>query len=197
MKSVVTGVIVIAAFVVGRYSVRSDLQPLPSVPVAFVQATQPIAVTIDVDLETTDAAGLADHGIHELKGSATYQFTNLTDKAVSMAFPPTRTFSISSTTLSRNSSSCPEALAEQQIVEIPANSSVSFTGPWSDSITGDLDMFLQAGAGKDGFTFAGAADTDCFSGTLIAFQTFNGVEPRNRFHTTAGHLELVHPFREP
>lgn len=190
MKHVVTILIAIVAFAAGRYSVRDNSQLLPSLPVAFVQKTQPVALTINVELQEQDAAHSAKQGAHQLKGLATYQFTNLTDETVSVAFPPTRTFHVSSTSFSRYSQSCPGPLSKQQVIDIPANRSISLTGPWSNTVTGNLQSYLQAGA-AGGFTFSSDNDQTCFTGTLIAFQTFKGVKPRNQFHTIGRHLELL------
>lgn len=195
MKYVVAVMVLVAAFIVGRCSVVRESDPLPGLPVAFVQATQPIAVTVDVNLATENVASTSD-GIYELEGSAVYRFTNLTEEVVSIAFPPTRTFAITSRYLGRSPLPCPSPLASNEIVEIPPQSSITRSGEWSTTITGDVDEFLQSGA-REAYTFSSPNSEPSFSGTLIAFQAFTGVKPKSHFHTTVGHLELVSPPKSP
>ncbi len=196
MKYVAAVIFLFAAFAVGRVSVVRDVCPLPSLPIAYVHATQPIAITVNVDLATKDAANTSMDGVHQLKGRAHYRFTNLTDKVVSIAFPPTRVIAMSSRYVGADSMPCPPALATTETVEIPALSSITRSGEWSATVVGELDEFLQGGA-RNAYTFSATTSDQSFAGTLIAFQAFSGVKPKNHFYTTAGHLELVSPPATP
>jgi hypothetical protein len=196
MKYVAAVIFLFAAFAIGRFSVARDVCPLPSLPIAYVHATQPIAITVNVDLTTKNAANTSMHGVHQLKGRAHYRFTNLTDKVVSIAFPPTRVIGMSSRYVGGDSMPCPPALATKETVEIPAQSSITRSGEWSATVVGDFDEFLQGGV-RNAYTFSPTSSDQSFAGTLIAFQVFDGVKPKNQFYTTAGHLELVSPSRTP
>ncbi len=187
-------VLSIVAFRIGRTN-RSENEAIPSIPIAFVQATYPIAITIEVTLDGEEKNSL-DGGISQLQGIAEYTFTNISGQPVKIQFPPNRTFAISRNQFSVDSVPCPMALSENEVITIPADRSIKRSGPWSAAVSGDASTFLKSGAGWLGFTFASSGEGNCISGTMIPFQSFKNYDVESKWHTTAGHIELVTSLTE-
>lgn len=194
---IVVVIVVVLAFGVGRWS-NSSTGSLPEIPIAFVQMTQDVAVTIDVELDPSSRKPVyKDTPLHELKGKATYRFTNISDAPVALTFPPTKTRAISKHSVSHELSKCPDFLQKPQTIEIAPRQSTEFTGDWSNVVSGDPDQMLAPGAGRECFTFRPPENADPsvnhFSGTVIAFQSFVGSDNSEDAITTNAHLQLIMP----
>ena len=195
MKYVATIILVVVAFFCGRFFVPQQ-QSLPSIPLAFVQATQPVAVAIEVDLEDEDGRSEGDGAsVHDLKGTAVYTFLNVSDRPVSISFPPTRTFHVSETQTAKGDQQTPAALNAAQIINLAPNESAKLSGPWSCVISGQKSEMLSPRAGWEAYTFQpppdAQSDHNFLSGTLIAFQSFEGFSSHQEFNSAAAHLKLV------
>ena len=196
MKRFAIVLVIAIAFVLGRFSF-SKQYGLPSVPVAFLQMTQPIVVTIQVELDSKPKPVHGSSIAYDLRGTVEYRFTNITGEPISVAFPPVRTISITSNQVSREDFPCPPALTQQQIIEIPSHKYVTFTGDWTCAVTvtGDIDTALKPSAGWHGFAFRPPADrigdTDFCNETVIAYQTFNYKGQPTYWPTIDDHLRLV------
>lgn len=194
MKFIAVLVAIVAAFFIGRNTAPEFVGP-PSIPIASVQATQPIAVTTEVILTPNKGSTEVKPNIHLLTGTVHYRLTNLTDEPVKLAFPPVRIIGISGNSIGHDSLECPEALAKQESVVIPPHGYITRSGPWGSTVLGDLDEALQGGAGRHAYTFSSPvneqSDVSYFRGTLIAFQGFRDVPQPSIWHTFEGHLDLV------
>lgn len=195
MKYLIPLAVATLAFGVGRWSVGSP-ESIPGIPIAFAQMTQDIAVTIDVDLDP-DSKQPVEGGLelYELKGTATYRFTNFSDAPVSLTFPPTQTRAIGGNFVSHQPTECRSYLQKPQTIEIAPRQCAEFCGEWNNTVSGDLDEMLVSGAGWECFTFRPPQDPDPsinhFSGTVIAFQAFSDQDNPSDLHTTEGHLRFV------
>jgi hypothetical protein len=137
MKYVAVLAALVAAFLVGRNTVPEFVHP-PSIAIGIVQATEPVAVTIEVTLTPSKASPDDSANLHQLAGTAVYQFTNLTSEPVKLAFPPVRTIGISENQISNESSPCPEGLATAETIVIPPHGNITRSGPWASMVSGDL-----------------------------------------------------------
>jgi hypothetical protein len=183
-------IVALVTFVAGRYSIDREAVFMPSLPLAFLHSTQPIVMTVEVTIAEKNSVDSETLGVHTLKGSAEYRFTNLTDQTVSLSFPPTRTINVTSGQFGKDKQPCPPALDKTEIVKIPPLKSITRTGVWGKTVAGDLRLALQGGV-QDAYTFSSEHGEQSFAGTLIAFQSFTGIKPKNDFHTISGHLKLV------
>lgn len=196
MKRFAIIAVIVIAFILGRLS-DSEPDGLPGVPVAFLQMTQPIAVTIQVELDAPPELISDSISLYALHGTAEYRFTNISNRPISLAFPPVRTISISSNSVSHDEKTCPPSLAGQQTINIPAHKYVTFKGEWSEGVSGGVNIsdILQPSAGWSGFTFRPPQDrepgVEFCDDTLIAFQTFNHQTLPKYYPTIDHHLRFV------
>lgn len=91
-------------------------------------------------------------GVTKVSGPAKFTFTNRTDRAIGLAFPPHRVFGIRWNQYSEEAT-LPEFAAAKRAVVIPARESVTFESPYATTMTGDADSFLRGGLGWVGFVF--------------------------------------------
>lgn len=196
-KYLIVFAVAATAFGIGRWSSLSP-EFLPSIPIAFVQMTQDVAVTIDVELDPSSKRPIfKDTPLYKLKGTATYRFTNISNAPVALTFPPTETRAISKNNVSHEPSKCRGFLQQPQTIDIAPRQSAEFSGEWNNAVSGDLDQMLKSGAGWECFTFRPPEDAHSsanhFSGTVIAFQAFSGHGNPSDFHSTDGHLQIIMP----
>lgn len=198
MKYALLAVVAILAFGAGQL-VSWRTPEMPSVPVAFVQAINPVVITIDVDLKQPISKSRDDNSVLKLEGTAEYRFTNTSDEPISIALPPDRTFGIGRNHLNKDWS-CPAPLKDARVLLVPPRGSMSLRGEWQEFCRGDVDTFLEAGPGPYAFKFSTPKDADpsatfC-NETLIAFTAYRSVKPLTRLHTIDGHLDSIARLRQ-
>ncbi len=167
LKQTVIALGLLAAGVCSGMCLEWRYPPGPEVPFHFIQATAPVAVSIQYHAQISEPL----ESVAQLSGVATYRFTNLTNESISLTFPPERVFGF--TVGSLGPDDAPLFMAEKRIVTIPAGQAVQFDDDHSMTLTGGtLKEFLRGGPGWAGFVFSKPVEatdgTSYCSGTLFA-----------------------------
>ncbi len=147
----------------------------PSVFMPILKASAPVAIAINFrPVVTTE-----EQVVTRMSGTAHYTFTNLTESAINVSFPPTRVFGYSSGSHTP-SEVIPEFAAEERIVTIPGGESVHFEDEHGMQFLGDPRVFLRGGPGWIGFVFEqpdqGATEVPFCTGTVFSTYTVHPIQ---------------------
>lgn len=160
-------VLLAACLVTGLVTFRLTYRPtpLPSVPLWFVQASVPVAITIAYrpSIQHVPTSGI---DVTTMEGPATFTFTNLAKANIKIAFPPSRVFGFSEHFFS-SAADVPEFARQSRVVEIPAGESIEFEITKGATFFGDDSYFLKGGPGFVGFVFSRPSDATSDDGFCV------------------------------